>query len=113
MYVELGDHFRACKRVDSCVYLSSIRRFVNPVLPFSVEKAVEKATMYTHFGMQAAGHIGRGHAPLNHLHNISSKLVLQYVSTPAFVFFRDLIARLTRPIQAKSNEPLPLHPSSD
>ena len=46
------------------------------------------------FSGKAAGHVGRGHAPLNHLDNISSKLVLQYVSTPAFVFFQNLIARL-------------------
>lgn len=49
---------------------------------FLVEKAVEKATLYTHFGIQAASHIGHGHGPLNHLHNISFKLIPQSVFIP-------------------------------
>ncbi|PPR02191.1 hypothetical protein CVT26_012131 [Gymnopilus dilepis] len=41
----------------------------------SLTKAVENAVMYTYRGIQAATPIGKGHGPLNHLHNIRPSLV--------------------------------------
>jgi hydroxymethylpyrimidine/phosphomethylpyrimidine kinase len=38
-----------------------------------VEEAVERATMYTHLGIQEAEPIGHGHGPLSHFHNVTPK----------------------------------------
>jgi len=42
-----------------------------------VVKAVDDATIYTHLGIQFATPIGRGHGPLNHIHNVRANLIPQ------------------------------------
>ncbi|RDX47441.1 hypothetical protein OH76DRAFT_1406035 [Lentinus brumalis] len=41
----------------------------------SVVEATRQATIYTHVGIETAFPVGRGHGPLNHMHNLLPRLV--------------------------------------
>ena len=43
-----------------------------------VRDAVILASEYTHGGIRAAFPVGKGHGPLNHMHNSAPKLLQEY-----------------------------------
>ncbi|KDR82001.1 hypothetical protein GALMADRAFT_60054 [Galerina marginata CBS 339.88] len=57
----------------------------------SLVNAVKAAESYTHLGIQCATPIGKGHGPLNHLHNIRLSLIPRRTSSNPYPFTQMLI----------------------
>ncbi|KAI0695108.1 Phosphomethylpyrimidine kinase-domain-containing protein [Cerioporus squamosus] len=68
----------------------------------SVVEATRQATIYTHVGIETAFPVGRGHGPLNHMHNLLPRLVPPCVARDFFY-----LHRFTRQYRPTASNPHP------